>query len=197
MIVNSSALILAGGASRRMGRDKASLILDGRSMLDLVAETMQALFPEVKLSVREPRFDARLPQILDDPACQGPLAGLLSGLEQLSASWLFVVGCDMPFVTANVVEQLAMRRGACQAVVPVAGGYPQPLAAFYSRSSLRVIRTHLAAGGKQSMQAILEKLDVCFVEEAELLDADPTLRSFVDLDTPADYQRELTEREAG
>jgi molybdopterin-guanine dinucleotide biosynthesis protein A len=192
MIDDSSALILAGGESRRMGRDKASLMLEGRSMLETVAATMQALFADVKLGVREKRSDSMLPQILDDPGCEGPLAGLLSGLENTSAPWLFMVGCDMPFVSTSVIMQLANRRGRYQAVVPVVRGFPQPLAAFYALNGLGAIRGHLATGGTRSMRAMLEKLDVCFVRESELLEADPTLRSFVDLDTPAEYARELT-----
>jgi molybdopterin-guanine dinucleotide biosynthesis protein A len=73
-----------------------------------------------------------------------------------------------------------------QAVVPVVQGHTQPLAAFYASSGLGTIRAHLAAGGKNSLRAVLEQLEVRYVDEAELLEADPTLRSFFDLDTPQD-----------
>jgi len=89
----------------------------------------------------------------------------------------------MPFVVPEVIELLAQRRAGRQAVVPVVQGYPQPLAAFYARSCLEVIRTHLDSGGKNSLQAVLERLDVCYVDETEMLAVDPGLRSFFDLDT--------------
>jgi len=79
----------------------------------------------------------------------------------------------------------------CQAVVPVVQGYPQPLAAFYARSCLDAIRTHLDSGGKNSLQAILKKLEVCYVEESQIQSADPCLRSFLDLDTPQDLAAAL------
>jgi molybdopterin-guanine dinucleotide biosynthesis protein A len=74
----------------------------------------------------------------------------------------------------------------CQAVVPVVHGHPQPLAAFYAGSSLGKLRAHLAGGGKNSLRAVLEQLQVRYVDEQELLQADPLLRSFFDLDTPQD-----------
>lgn len=197
MIDDCTAIILAGGNSQRMGRDKANLMLDGQSLLRSVVATMEKVFPDVVLSVRQQRTDIDVPQFCDDPDYAGPLAGLVSGMAGINTPWAFVVACDMPFIAAEVVELLAQRRGTCQAVVPVVHGYPQPLAAFYARSSLDDIRTHLLSGGKHSMRAALEKLHVCYVHDAELRVADATLRSFVDLDTPAEYARELNERGVG
>ncbi|MGC2165772.1 MAG: molybdenum cofactor guanylyltransferase [Gallionella sp.] len=197
MIDDCTAIILAGGNSQRMGSDKASLMLNGRSLLDSVAATMERLFPHVVLSVRRLRTDTDLPQVCDDAAYAGPLAGLVSGMESISTPWAFVVACDMPFVAAEMVDLLALRRGTYQAVVPVTHGYPQPLAAFYARSGLEEIRTHMLSGGKHSMRAVLEKLHVCYVREPELRKADEMLRCFVDLDTPAEYARELNNRGFG
>ena len=186
MIEDCTAVILAGGGSQRMGSDKASLLLEGITLLQRVTATMRQLFPRVIVSVRELRPEIELPQVCDDPSYAGPLAGLVSGLGQITTPWAFVVACDMPFVVPKVVEQLAQRRAGCQAVVPVVQGYPQPLAAFYARNCLDAMRTHLGAGGRNSLRAVLEKLEVCYVDEAEMLAADPSLRSFFDLDTPQD-----------
>jgi molybdopterin-guanine dinucleotide biosynthesis protein A len=120
----------------------------------------------------------------------------------------------MPFVVPEVVELLGRYRSkppsvppyqggseysspdkgrlggvCCQAVVPVVQGHPQPLAAFYARDCLDAMRTHLGTGGKNSLRAVLEKLEVCYVDEAEMLAADPGLHSFFDLDTPQDVAR--------
>jgi len=169
-----------------MGSDKASLLLDGRSLLQSVTATMQQMFPEVVVSVRRHRPEIELPQVCDDPSYAGPLAGLVAGLGYITTAWAFAVACDMPFVVPEVIELLAHRRAGRQAVVPVVQGYPQPLAAFYACDCMEVIRAHLDSGGKNSLQAVLERLDVCYVDEAEMLAADPGLRSFFDLDTPQD-----------
>lgn len=197
MIDDCTAIILAGGNSQRMGSDKARLIIDGQPLLHSVAATMGKLFASVVLSVRQPRNDIDLPQYCDDRAYAGPLAGLLGGMERIATPWAFVIACDMPFVAVEMVELLALRRGRCQAVVPVAHGYPQPLAAFYARSALDDIGVHLSSGGKPSMRAVLEKLQVRYVHDAELRSADPLLHSFIDLDTPEDFLREVNNRGYG
>jgi len=186
MIEDCTALILAGGDSRRMGRDKASLPLGERTLLQCVAAVLQPLFPQVIVSVRQQRHDIDLPQVCDDPAVAGPLAGLAAGLAQVRTPWVFAVACDMPFLTESVILQLAQRRVDYQAVVPVVQGHAQPLAAFYAASCLPVIRDNLAGGSRHSLRAVLERVRVCYVAEAELLAADPGLQSFFDLDTPQD-----------
>jgi molybdopterin-guanine dinucleotide biosynthesis protein A len=196
MIENCTAVIMAGGDSRRMGQDKANLQLGGRTLLQSVVATLQPLFPEVIVSVRQPRPEIDLPQVCDDPAYSGPLAGLAAALEQASSPWIFVVACDMPFITPAVIEYLALQRVDCQAVVPMVGGYPQPMAAFYATGCLKVVQDILNSNGKHSMLAPLEMLKVCYVSEAQMLSVDPQLRSFFDLDTPQDVARAMKQGEA-
>jgi molybdopterin-guanine dinucleotide biosynthesis protein A len=191
VIEDCTAIILAGGNSQRMGSDKASLLLDGQSLLSRVTATMRQVFPKVILSVRQPRPEIDLPQIHDDPSCVGPLAGLLSGLTAADTAWVFAVGCDMPFIVPEVIELMWQRREGCQAVVPVVQGFPQPLAAFYARSCLGVMQTLLESDGKKSLQAVLKRLEVCYVEESQIQPVDPCLRSFLDLDTPQDVAAAL------
>ena len=192
MIEDCTAIILAGGDSQRMGSDKANLLLGGQTLLQRVIATMQQIFPRVIISVRQPRPDIALPQVCDERAGAGatpgagPLAGLVAGLGRVTTPWAFVVACDMPFVAPALVEQLGKFRSDHQAIVPVVHGHPQPLAAFYASSCLAAMRAQLAGGGKRSLRAALEQLQVRYVDEAELLQADPALRSFFDLDTPQD-----------
>lgn len=185
MIADCTAIIMAGGDSRRMGMDKASLLLDGQTLLQSVMATMQQLFPKVIVSVRAPRTGIDLPQVCDEQPDGGPLAGLVASLGQITTPWAFMVACDMPFVVPEVVELLAEYRLQYQAVVPVVHGHPQPLAAFYAASCLAPLRASLAAQQK-SLRGVLKQLDVRYVDEAEMLEADPQLRSFFDLDTPQD-----------
>jgi molybdopterin-guanine dinucleotide biosynthesis protein A len=187
MIADCTALILAGGDSSRMGQDKAGLLLDGTTLLQRVTATMQDIFPAVIVSVRQPRAEVALPQVCDAQADGGPLAGLVAGLAQVETPWMFAVACDMPFIQSAVIERMAELRGEHQAVVPLIGGHPQPLFAFYSKAALDTMREMQAAGEKR-VRAVLQRLDVRYVEEAELRDHDPQFRSFVDLDTPQDYQ---------
>lgn len=193
MIKDCTALILAGGNSQRMGRDKANLLLGEQTLLQRVVVVMQQVFPKVVVSVRQIRREIDLPQVCDDPSYAGPLAGLAAGLAYATTPWVFAVACDMPFLVQPVIERLAQRREGYQAVVPVVQGHPQPLAAFYATSCLDAIQNNLASGGKNSLRAVLERLNVCYVDEAEMLAADPGLRSFFDLDTPQDVAQAMLE----
>lgn len=185
MIEDCTAIVLAGGESSRMGRDKAALPLNGKPLLQTVIDTVQPLFGHTLVSVRAPRAEIALQQVCDAQPGAGPLAGLVSALEKIATPWAFVVACDMPFVAPAVIGRLAALRGAYQAVVPLAGGHAQPLLAFYSRSCLPLLRERLA-GGDRSLTGALKMMDVRYVQADELLPSDPQLRSFVDLDTPQD-----------
>lgn len=187
MIEDCTAIVMAGGDSRRMGTDKASVTLGEKTLLQTVTATMQQLFPQVIVSVRQPRAGIDLPQVCDEQPDGGPLAGLAASLGQISTPWAFMVACDMPFIVPEVVELLAGYRLQHQAVVPVVHGHPQPLAAFYATSCLAPLRASLAAQQK-GLRGVLKQLDVRYVDEAEMLEADPLLRSFFDLDTPQDVE---------
>jgi molybdopterin-guanine dinucleotide biosynthesis protein A len=192
MIDDCTGLILAGGESRRMGRDKTTLEFDGQTLLQRSVRLLQDIFPRVLVSVRQPRGDVALPQVVDEAHCAGPLAGLCAGLAQADTLWVFALAADMPFLGSNVIRQLGMRRGECEAVVPVIGGVSQPLAAYYAVAALPVLRTTLTGLGKRSPRASLQGLNVVYVNESELRGTDPT-RDFIDLDTPADLMAVMRE----
>ena len=193
MIEDCTALILAGGDSRRMGQDKAALVLEGKTLLESVTATMQAVFPRVIVSVRQLRTGVDVPQVRDEQAASGPLAGLAAGMKSATTPWIFAVACDMPFIQPAVIEYLAGQRAGYQAVVPMVRGFPQPLAAFYANSCRDVAESILYGEGKHSLRALLERLSVCYVSEERMLAVDPQLRSFFDLDTPQDVSVAMNE----
>lgn len=187
MIEDCTAIVMAGGRSRRMGGDKATLRLGEQTLLQRVIGVVQPIFGELRVSVRQPRADLPWPQICDEHQGAGPLAGLCAALAQAKTPWIFALATDMPFAEPALIELLAQRRAGFEAVVPVVGGHPQPLAAYYSTRCLTVVRALLEADdGRRSLRAALERLNVCYVDEPQLLTADPRLRSFFDLDTPQD-----------
>lgn len=186
MIEECTALVMAGGDSQRMGCDKTQLLLGDRTLLQRVIAIVQPIFSQVLVSVRQHRPEIALPQVFDEYPNAGPLAGLCAGLTQAGTPWIFAIATDMPFVQPALIERLAQQRAGYQAVVPVVHGHPQPLAAFYSASALDTMRKILEAEGRRSLRAALEQLNVCYVDESDLLKSDSGLRSFFDLDTPQD-----------
>ena len=189
MIADCTALILAGGLSTRMGRDKTRLDFDGKPLLQRTIDAMQALFPAVLVSVRELRNDIAAPQVCDEEPGAGPLAGLCSGLARARTTWVFAIAADMPFIDAAVIGSLAVERCDYEAVVPVVNGFPQPLTAFYRCAALPLFREEMAGSGRHGVRDVLGRLRVCWVQEASLRETDPELQSFIDLDTPADLAR--------
>lgn len=185
MISDCTAIILAGGDSKRMGRDKAALPFNGETLLQSVVAKVQPLFPQILVSVRQPRVDVALPQICDGQADGGPLVALISALEAITTPWAFVVACDMPFVAPALITHLASLRADHQAVVPKVNEHAQPMAAFYARSALPLLQSSLVSGNK-SLTGALKALDVRYVAADELVQFDQQLHSFFDLDTPQD-----------
>jgi molybdopterin-guanine dinucleotide biosynthesis protein A len=185
-----AALILAGGRSRRMGQNKALLRLrpDGPTLIELVLRAVAPLTDRILVSTNAPDAYAwlRVPLVPDRFAGCGPLAGLEAGLTANSAGHLILLGCDMPFVATDLLRYLASLRDEAAAVVPLnRAGQPEPLCAVYSQACLPVIRARLAAGRYQ-MSGWLDAVPVRFVPAGELEPVDPGLRSFRNLNTPAD-----------
>ncbi|MBV9997579.1 MAG: molybdenum cofactor guanylyltransferase [Verrucomicrobia bacterium] len=161
-----SAVLLAGGASRRMGIDKALLPAPGghaRSqpllMWQRQLQLLQALEPaEIFLSgPRRPGFPEALPCIADRLPSRGPLGGLATCLDQITTPWLLVLAIDLPFMEteflARVLEACKTGRGA----VPRSPGHYEPLAAVYPRTAASAANAALDAG-QFRLQGLVERL---------------------------------------
>jgi molybdopterin-guanine dinucleotide biosynthesis protein A len=188
-----AGLLLTGGASRRMGRDKALLVVDGQSLAERGARLLgQVAAPVVEVGAGH----SGLPAVREDPPGSGPLAALGAGGAELRRLGhdgpLVVLAVDMPFVTAGLLRLLAGRPGPPATAVPRDGqGRPQPLCARYGSDAL-VVASGLLATGERSLRALLATLDaagaVGWVDPAEWEPvAGPD--AFCDLDTPGDLDR--------
>jgi len=187
-IEDCTAVVLAGGASSRMGQNKADVRLAGEPLLDRTIRLMRPVFTHVVVSVREPRSHPACPQIFDMAGGGGPMAGIVTALAQVPTPWIFAVACDMPFVSCELVRCMARQRNGWDALVPVVAGMPQPLAGFYARRALSVMKRQMARG-EFSLQQLLHHVNSCLVPEHEVRALDPAMHSLIDLDTPEDVQR--------
>ena len=145
-----AAVLLAGGQSRRMGRDKALLALPGgrllwQRQLDVLRELAPA---ELFLSgFARPGFPADVPLLADElPGC-GPLGGIAAALAAMASPRLVVLAIDLPHMTAAFLRGLLAECGAGQGVVPrAADGFFEPLAAVYPRTAHAEARARLGRG---------------------------------------------------
>jgi molybdopterin-guanine dinucleotide biosynthesis protein A len=146
-------LVLAGGASTRMGRDKAVLAYHGKSQLewtfDLLSEFCVAAFVSVRPDQRDEPTRAKFPQIVDLQPGIGPIAGISAALQQHpKAAWL-VVACDLPFVTRDVLSSLIERRDPQAVATAYRSAHdqlPEPLCAIWEPTARDGVLAHIAAG---------------------------------------------------
>ncbi|MBY0009377.1 molybdenum cofactor guanylyltransferase [Paenibacillus typhae] len=200
-----SGIILTGGASRRMGTDKALLELGGRPVLARLAEELGQL-ADSTIIASGPRQRLEysglgLLQVTDVyPGC-GPMAGLHAALSHTQQEWNLVAACDLPFASAEFLRYMLTAHaesqmntgspgqtgGADAAVAVSREGRVQPLLGLYHKRVLPVLETALDAGNYRFMDC-LNKLDVLYVPESGFTPAAADTPSPVfNMNTPADY----------
>ena len=189
LAVERAGWVLTGGASSRMGFDKALAEIEGRAMAALVAETAAKVCEMVSLVGDPARYGGLgLPVIPDNfPGC-GPLAGMEAALGATTGEWNLIVACDMPALDMAVLTRL-FAEGADCAVPQYEDGMVEPLCAVYHRRCHSAIRAALEGGVRKVTDALgmlqAQALVVRYVR-VEQRDAFANLNTTRDL---ADYQR--------
>ncbi len=202
MLTRASGLVLAGGQSQRMGRNKAALPFDGTPLVLRVARRLAQICHPVYLVARAPDAyrDFALPVIVDAVPGYGPLGGLHAGLTAISTTYAVAVACDLPFLHVGLLSHLIECAEGLDAVVPIVAGRPQPVHAVYHQRVAQVAEAILQRGGG-SLRRLLgdPHLTVLYVEEDEVRRWDPLLLSFFNINTPEQYAHalELARKEIG
>ncbi len=182
--------ILVGGASSRMGRDKARLTLGGLTFVERIHEALAGLTARVTLVGTAGRCAAwpRLPTVPDFYVEWGALGGLHAALAAGRTEWAVVVACDLPFVTSELFLRLASFRENFEAVIPVqADGRWQPLCALYRAREAGAHAAELIASGERRPRALLDRLRTRRVAFDELSNLRGANLFFTNVNTPADY----------
>lgn len=189
---NFPALLLAGGKSSRMGTNKALLPFGKTTVLEFMNARLQQAGAEVILVTTPEQGYAHLPQrkIFDVLEGKLSLGGLYSGLLHSPSAASFVCGCDMPLLAPELVRYLFAQLGDHDAVVPKIDGYFEPLCAVYAKACLPYIAAQLQTEDLR-MTSWFKHARVRIVGEEELRAIDPHLHSFLNMNTPEDYQRLL------
>lgn len=180
-----AGVILAGGASRRYGRDKALTEVGGRAMALRVRDALlgAGASPVLVVGGDGPALEALgMTWIPDRWPGQGPLGGLITGLEAVGEPWVLVLACDLPRLVADALRPItaACASTTADAVVPVCDGRRQPLAAAYRRSVLADLHDRWDEG-ERSLRGALVSLDV-----HEIVVPHGSSGPFTDQDTPGD-----------
>ncbi|HKS26210.1 MAG TPA: molybdenum cofactor guanylyltransferase [Pyrinomonadaceae bacterium] len=186
--------ILVGGASSRMGRDKARLALGGRSFVERIAEALSQVSGRVNLvGAKNVDSSLKIGNVPDVYKEWGALGGLHAALDACRAEWAAVVACDLPFVTRELFERLALLGEDRQAVVPVQrDGRMQPLCALYRAVACREVARTMIEEGERRPRALVERVRARLVPWAELEDLAGAHLFFENVNTPEDYAAALS-----
>jgi len=183
-------LVLAGGASTRMQRDKAALMYQGKTQLDRAVEVLSRYLDRVFVSVRADQTSdptrAPWPMIVDSVPGSGPIAGIRSAFAaRPNVSWL-VLACDLPFFSETLIHPLIRARDAegfatsfATAYRSAHDGLPEPLCAIWEPSAAQALEDYQAAGGHCPRKFLIRN-------GAHLLDL-PDPRALDNVNTPEEY----------
>ena len=205
LLLPVTCVILAGGKSLRMGRDKRFLEVGGQGMLARTIAVCEPLFDDILLVSARPEScietDHRVVHDLV-PDC-ATLGGLYTGLSYSSHNYAFVVACDMPSIVPNLVRfivDLINEQGATDydVVIPKLSSGLQPTHAVYSKRCLPFIKAMLDSGNLK-LQGICDhdKISVRYVYLDEIRRFDPHGRSFLNVNTPEELERARHDADVG
>ena len=199
-ITGITAVILAGGRSRRLGRDKAVEPFAGEPLLRRVirraAAGVNANAGDVVVVVADSTRAAALPlapeqrTVVDAFPGSGPLGGIYTGLTTARTDWSLAAACDLPFLSVPLLQYMAGLRDGVDIVAPVVNGRPEPTHALYSRRCRPAIAARLQAGRLKTAH-LFSDVTVRYVGETEIRRFDPELLSFFNINRPADLARAL------
>ncbi|BDG59901.1 molybdenum cofactor guanylyltransferase [Caldinitratiruptor microaerophilus] len=190
--LQACGVIMAGGRSTRMGRNKALLPVGGRRLVEHVADLFRDLFEQVLVSTNEPETYAflGLPAVADRIPGSGPLGGIEAGLKASRFRAAFFAACDMPLLNRDLIAYLVSLAADHDAVVPRVDGQWETLHAVYTRDALPAVTAQLDSGDFK-VARFFPRVRVRAVEEAELARFGPPRRLFFNCNTPQEYEEAL------
>ena len=190
----TSGVVLAGGLSRRLGRDKAVEPISGEPLIQRVISRLSQVSGQTVVVVNEPARATALPipesatLAVDIYPNKGSLGGIFTGLSAAVNDWAFVVSCDMPFLNTALLSHMSSLREGFDVVAPLIGNRPEPTHALYHKVCLPHIRRRLEAG-ELKISGFFDEVRVRYVAEAELDRIDPERLSFFNVNTQEDLDR--------
>jgi molybdopterin-guanine dinucleotide biosynthesis protein A/molybdopterin converting factor small subunit len=191
-MADAAAVILVGGKSSRMGRAKALLPFDNEPLIAHVVRRLKSWFPEI-IVVAAP--DQELPElsavlVRDEIAYQGPVSGIYHGLKAATKDVCFVTSCDAPFLNFELIDHLLEQISDYDVVVPFWQERFQPLHAIYRTSVVPPLKEQLERGELRPI-FLYDKVRTRKIQEAEIRRLDPEGLSFLNMNSPADYDAAL------
>jgi molybdopterin-guanine dinucleotide biosynthesis protein A len=191
-----TTIVLAGGKSRRLGRNKALEMIGEQCLCQRVIEKLSAISDEVivVLSSSGQISDEALigvKTVYDSYPASGALVGLYSGLRESDSPYQIVVGCDMPFLNLDLLRHLISLSPGFDVVIPRLRDKLEPLHAVYSKDCISPIESRLNAGNLK-ISGFIDAVKVRYVDQDEIDKFDPQHLSFMNVNYETDLERART-----
>ncbi len=192
-----TGVVLAGGKSKRMGKDKAFLKFKEKSFLRHILEALDkycnqiviVINKEENLYTKETKnLSSEIVFVKDKYPYKGPLNGILSSLSKIKNQLVYITPCDTPLLNPEIIPFFVQKINDYDAVIPDINGKIQPLNALYKKNALELSKEVFEKQGKKSLMAFLENLNVKFINEKELKKIDKNLYSYFSINTKESYQ---------
>lgn len=188
-MADAAAIILTGGKSSRMGRPKALLPFDGEPLIVHIVRALRSMFAEAVVVAAPEQELPPMPATVarDEVPYQGPAGGIYYGLKAAGAKYAFVTSCDVAFINQPLIAFLVSRIPNCDVVVPYWDERLQPLHAVYRKSLLPLLKEQLELGQLRPVY-LYDKARTDKVPQEEIRRFDPEGLSFLNMNTPEDYE---------
>jgi molybdopterin-guanine dinucleotide biosynthesis protein A len=186
---NFTGIILSGGKSTRMGKNKAFIEIEGIPIIHRIHSLFERLFKEIIIVTEQKKLFSNLnARIYSDLIPnRGVLGGLYTGLFFSSFRFSFCVACDMPYLKECIIRCLIRKTGNYDVVVPKTEDGLQPLHALYSKNCLEPIKKNIEQR-KCKIIDFYPMVKVKIVDEHEFLSMDPMRESFINVNTPEELR---------
>jgi molybdopterin-guanine dinucleotide biosynthesis protein A len=185
-----SSIVLAGGQSSRLGRDKALLEVKGQFLIERIIDRLRQLSEEVIIATNEvdryEEFEATV--VRDIYPGKGALGGIYSGVKKASNSHSLVVACDMPFLNLSLLRYMQTLAASYDVVIPRIGHLSEALHAIYAKDCLPFMEEQLQQGDLRIIR-FFSQVRVRYVEQEEIEIFDPQHLSFFNINTEADLEK--------
>ncbi len=192
-----TTVILAGGKSLRLGRDKALEKIGKQTLIERVVKIVSPISQEVIVVTSPGQLEtlSALPLLqlktritADIYPGKGVLGGIYTGLSFANTFYSLVVACDMPFLSGILLDYLVSLANNFDLVVPKIRGMYEPLHAVYSKNCLAIIE-QLLSQEKRQVAELFNRVRTRYVGEEEINRFDPEYLSFFNINTKADLRR--------
>ena len=191
----SSAIILAGGKSSRMGFDKQLLKLNERRLMDSLINKLKSEFEDIIIVTNRPELYIGLSHKITSDILidKGPLGGIHAGLLKSSSKYTFVVACDMPNINMDYIRYMKKNiSDNALGCVTKFGDWIEPFGSFYSIKLIKFIEEYLDTG-RRSINGLLENKEISYIEEGVARKFSSNWDMFLNLNTKEELDNFLGE----